>query len=950
MAGKLATLARNLELQHPPKKVAEFLTRCIFTSFAEDVHLLPERGWRNLLESLREDVTNFCPVVEALWQNMNDGGFSPILRSHILKFNGGLFESTKSLPLTCDQLELLIEAADSRWRDVEPAIFGTLLERALDPKERHALGAHYTPRAYVERLIIPTLVEPLRDDWRNALVAISEQVHANDTAGAIETAHSFQRQLCSIRVLDPACGSGNFLYVALEHMKRLEGEVLETLHSLGESQQALEHTGLTVDPHQLLGIELNPRAAVIADLVLWIGYLQWHFRTRGDAQPPIPVISNFHNIAEADALLTWRKRIPALDEAGVPITQWDGITMRKHPATGQQIPDETARRQVFRYIDPKRTQWPKADFIIGNPPFIGARYVRHLLGDGYVDALRNVYEEVPRTCDYVMYWWHKAAEGLGTGTAKRFGFVTTNSISQPYSRGLIGAHLTATKGAIKLVYVIPDQPWVESSDGADVRVAMTVATSVQDQCVPRMATASRAAGRTVDDASSLEVIEREVKRIGADLSPDDGEVERIVGPLESNKLCCFQGVVPAGDGFKLLPSSLLALGLDIRSLPDVVRPYVLGRDIAGLRQEKFIIDLFGLTEQDVRNQFPALYQHLADNVRPFRAENARAVYRDKWWIFAEPRPTLRKALHGLARYIVTPYTAKFRSFVFVDRDVIPDAMAYAIASDDPYILGVLSSKVHLLWALRGGGRMGVGNDPRYISDSVFLTFPFPDCRDSQKQAIRNVAEAIDNHRKRRQQLHPTLTLTAMYNVVEKLSAGDTLSEDDRTIYESGLIGVLRELHEELDRGVCDAYGWASTLNTELILENVVRLNAQRRAEEASGFVRWLRPEFQAPVATPIQATLSGFAPAESPAVSARSNRGRLASRNRFERSRMHFARLHCRLHSRLLPALNRPAELVLQKSSRPSPFLGRRGRWKRTTCCDAKLSPVTWNVTDRRDC
>jgi hypothetical protein len=285
-------------------------------------------------------------MAEALLQTMNDGGFSPILRSHILKFNGGLFESTRALPLTHDQLALLIEAADSRWRDVEPAIFGTLLERALDPDERHALGAHYTPRAYVERLVIPTLVEPLRDDWRNALAVITQQVNAGDQSSAIETAQTFHRQLCSTRVLDPACGSGNFLYVALEHMKRLEGEVLETLRSLGETRQALEHTRLTVDPHQLLGIELNPRAAVIADLVLWIGYLQWHFRTRGDAQPPIPVIRNFHNIVEADALLTWKKRIPALDKDGQSIPQWIGVTKKQHTTTGKDIPDETATASV----------------------------------------------------------------------------------------------------------------------------------------------------------------------------------------------------------------------------------------------------------------------------------------------------------------------------------------------------------------------------------------------------------------------------------------------------------------------------------------------------------------------------------------------------------------------------------------------------------------------------
>jgi len=376
VASKLAVLARNLELHHPPKLVAEFLTRCIFTSFAEDVKLLPERGWLNLLESLRENVADFPPMAEALWQTMNDGGFSPILRAHILKFNGGLFESTKALPLTSDQLGLLIEAADSRWRDVEPAIFGTLLERALDPNERHALGAHYTPRAYVERLVVPTLVEPLRDDWRSTQAVIAEQVNAGNGEAAIETARGFRRQLCATRVLDPACGSGNFLYVALEHMKRLEGEVLETLHALGDIQQSLEHTGLTVDPHQLFGLELNPRAAVVADLVLWIGYLQWHFRTRGDAQPPIPVISNFHNIVEADALLSWKKKAPLLDKQGNAVTQWDGVTTKKHPTTGQDIPDESVRIPVYQYSDVKQAKWPAADFIVGNPPFIGGKDIR----------------------------------------------------------------------------------------------------------------------------------------------------------------------------------------------------------------------------------------------------------------------------------------------------------------------------------------------------------------------------------------------------------------------------------------------------------------------------------------------------------------------------------------------------------------------------------------------
>lgn len=281
VASKLAELAKDLEETHAPASVAGFLMRCIFTSFAEDVHLLRANSWTDLLESLRGDISNFCPMVESLWQTMNSGGFSPILREHVLRFNGGLFESTEALPVTSTQLELLIRASNADWKDVEPSIFGTLLERALDKKERHRLGAHYTPREYVERLVVPTVIQPLRNDWKTVQAAAVKLARDGDPNGALETVRNFRKSLCNLRVLDPACGSGNFLYVTLEHLKRLEGEVIETLEQLGETQLVLHETGLTVDPHQLLGLELNPRAAIITDLVLWIGYLQWYFRTWG---------------------------------------------------------------------------------------------------------------------------------------------------------------------------------------------------------------------------------------------------------------------------------------------------------------------------------------------------------------------------------------------------------------------------------------------------------------------------------------------------------------------------------------------------------------------------------------------------------------------------------------------------------------------------------------------
>src|ERR1019366_2456575 len=204
----------------------------------------------------------------------------------------------------------------------------------------------------------------------------------------------------------------------------------------------------TVDPHQLLGIEVNPRAAVITDLVLWIGYLQWHFRNHGDARPPEPVIRRFHNIQHRDALLAWSGTEPRTDENGEAITQWDGVTTRIHPATGEEVPDETARRPVLKYLNPQKADWPEADFIIGNPPFIGTWRMRGELGNGYVEALRTTYGNIPDSADYVMYWWERAAELARADNVRRFGFITTNSLTQVFNRRVVAQHLNASKNPL----------------------------------------------------------------------------------------------------------------------------------------------------------------------------------------------------------------------------------------------------------------------------------------------------------------------------------------------------------------------------------------------------------------------------------------------------------------------------------------------------------------------
>jgi hypothetical protein len=207
---------------------------------------------------------------------------------------------------------------------------------------------------------------------------------------------------------------------------------------------------------------------------------------------------------------------------------------------------------------------------------------------------------------------------------------------------------------------------------------------------------------------------------------------------------------------------------------------------------------------------------------------------------------MRSALQGLVKYIATVETSKHRYFVFLEQEVLPDNMLVTIASDRNDLFGVLSSKIHACWALAAGGRLGVGNDPRYNKTRCFETFPFPVADESTKKRIGDLAEQLDAHRKRQQSQHPTLAMTGMYNVLEKLRSGEALTAKEKTIHEQGLVSVLKQIHDDLDAAVFDAYGWPHDLSDEEILERLVDLNHERAEEEKRGLIRWLRPEFQNP--------------------------------------------------------------------------------------------------------
>lgn len=876
IAARLAELARSLETaRHAPELVAQFLMRCLFTMFAEDVGLLPTDAFRDLLDKHRDKPDVAMRMLGQLWRDMDSGGFSAAIASDVLRFNGKLFKTPDTLPLDSAQIVLLVEAARAKWEHVEPAIFGTLLERALDPRERHKLGAHYTPRAYVERLVLPTVIEPLRGEWSDAQAAALTLAAEGRHDEAVKTLRAFHHRLCNVRVLDPACGSGNFLYVTLEHLKRLEGEVLNALDELGFRQTGLAlageradaQAGETVDPHNLLGIELNPRAAAIAEVVLWIGYLQWHFRTRGNVNPPIPVVRDFRNIECRDAVLAYDDVQFVTDERGVPVTRWDGRTMKPSPVTGEPIPDESARVPLERYVNPRKAAWPQADFVVGNPPFIGSKRMRETLGDGYVDALQMAWPELPQSTDFVMHWWHHAALMTERGLLRRFGFITTNSLRQTYVRRAVEPHLQADP-PLSLVFAIPDHPWVDSEDGAAVRIAMTVGEA--GKRVGRLVTVTEEREDAQDENDDLVVAtSSKTGRINADLSVGV-DLTQAKSLLADDGLCSV-GMKTIGAAFQLERKKAVDLGLGtVPNLDRYVKPYINGRDFAGNARGIYVVDFFGLDAEEVRKRFPAAYQHLFERAKPERDQNRNAIFREKWWVIGHPRQQFREATKGLSRYIATIETSKHRFFGFLPIEVTPDSTLVTIAIEDAFALGILSSELHVTWALAAGGTLE--DRPRYNKSRCFDPFPFPAATDKQQACIRALAEQLDAHRKRQQAAHADLTLTGMYNVLEKLRSGEALTAKERTIHEHGLVSVLRQLHDDLDAAVLDAYGWADLLPLlrvahgndslaegssredakrafdEAILERLVALNAERAAEEARGFVRWLRPEFQNPQA------------------------------------------------------------------------------------------------------
>jgi len=665
-AARFARLADHLrKWGHAPHAIAHYLIRLLFCLFAEDIDLLPRALFTRLVENGRRNPAHFNRQVRQLFQAMADGGG---FGEHQLRyFNGGLFDDDAVLDMDGDGVSILHAITALDWAAIEPAIFGTLFTRSLDPAQRAKLGAQYTSKEDILLIVEPVLLTPLRREWEQVRQRAQELVQKRDSAatrGAATRADNelrtlllgFAERLATIRVLDPACGSGNFLYVALRLLLDLWKEVAIFSAQAGLSILA-PLPGLAPSPEQLYGIEINDYAHELAQATVWIGYFQW-LHDNGYGFVSEPILKPLDNIKLMDAIL-------AYDAEGKPV----------EPA------------------------WPAAEVIVGNPPFLGDKKMVAELGEQYVSDLRNLYRDrLPGTSDLVTYWFEKARTMITDKLLLRAGLLATNSIRDGFNQTVLRRILDSGN----IFWAVSDKDWV--LDGAAVNIAMIA----------------------FDDGTEKEIVLDHIQseKINADLT---GNIDITIAiPLSENVGLCFLGMMKAGPfdiDAAIAASMLAATNQSGFSNSNVVRRRLGGQEITRRPLDGWVIDYGVDTSLEMAAAYEMPFQYVMEHVKPIRDENRRDRFRIKWWLFGEARPGLRRAISQITRCIVTPEVAKHRVFAWMDTSIVPDHTLHIIARDDDYMFGVLQSRAHTIWALRLGSTLE--DRPRYSSSRVFQTFPFP---------------------------------------------------------------------------------------------------------------------------------------------------------------------------------------------------------------------------------
>ena len=831
-AEEFSQLAQRLRSRgHEAYAVAHFVNRLVFCMFAEDVGLLPNHMFQRMLEINRTSPASFVEDAASLFAAMKSGG--KVGFEKVEWFNGGLFDDDSVLPLEHDDIENLITAAKLFWDEVDPSILGTLFERGLDPDKRSQLGAHYTDREKIMQIVEPAIIRPLTAEWAAIRVEIETQIQraeearnrtpakqseakkvyaaarraeANALKKAKELHGTFVDRLRSFRVLDPACGSGNFLYLSLLALKDLEHLV-----NLEAEQLGLGRFSPTVGPESVYGIELNSYAAELARVSVWIGEIQW-MRRNGFEAAKNPILRSLGNIENRDAVLvTDTNGVPAFDEDGKP----------------------------------QRATWPKADVIIGNPPFLGSKFHRkgrpatktkpamRGLGDQYTNALYAAYKgAVPSSADLVSYWFAQANTSLTAQSSISIGLIATKSIGKGASNKPLSQLLRQQD--LKIYCAWRNVPWVV--DGAAVRVAIICATK---------------------DPSGLRLDGRDVSSINADLS--SGLDISVAHPLSANKSRAFQGVKLNGP-FEISPEEARIL-FSSPSNPNglkndrVIKRFVGNDDVTMRDADAWVIDFteFGALEDACLFEKP--FQLVKNRVSSHRenlevGEATETAKLEKYWLMQRPRPKLRDAACAFERVIAVPETSEHLLFRFLPSSSVFSGSLFAIARDDLTAFGILCSEVHATWCKAQGNRLGAGNQGRYNATRTFLTFPFPKgltpdilstdyADDPRAQSIAAAASRLNELREN--WLNPPELVERVPEVVEGYpdrilpkdeAAAKELKKRTLTNLYNARPTWLDHAHRALNEAVADAYGWgddyrAGSLTDDEILARLFRLNQER---------------------------------------------------------------------------------------------------------------------------
>ncbi len=781
--GEVAEALRDLD--HDPNEVARFLNRLIFCFFAESIGLF--RGVDSqahepvslTLSLLRLNPERSSAQLSAVFDAMARREIPDFGPFPTPWFNGGLFDRTaaqETFGLTGDLLEILLETAELDWSRIDPAIFGTLFERSLDPRRRSQLGAHYTDPDNIMRVVEPVVLRPLRREF-DALRAELEPDRltveespaaygAWGTNGALELdepppnspaarIHAFHERLANVRVLDPACGSGNFLYVAMRELKQIEQDLIAWAHSAFGINSLRRRVGIA----NMLGIDIDQFAVDLTRMSLWIGDIQWTLQ-QGRQRLAEPILGQIEQIECRDAILA-------------------------EDAEGNPIPAE----------------WPAAEFIVGNPPFLGGKLIRQAVGDEKIERLRKVWHPlISGNSDLCTYWHEQARRQVADGKTRRAGLLATTSITQQVNLPVL--ERIAESGAIFSAW--RNEPW--APDGAAVRIAIVA----QDD----------------GTESELTLDGEPVNQINPDLTQEAymGGARR----LKENAAYSYRGGIRAGpfdipydDGMRMLNAPPNVNG---RPNSDVVFPLLIGRDLAQRWSERFVIDFGEERTMAEAAQYELPFEHVKAEVKPWRERNPNPEHPEEWWQHFVPQRKMRDAIASLPRWIATPETSTHRFFKWITDNSVPDVSVVVLLRSDDFAFGVLASRAHSLWSLAQASRIGAGDDPRYMPTRTFLTFPFPwpldmpgdalsDSQREHRDAIGATAASLNEQREawlNPPNLDPAElrqhTMTNLYN-------------DPPT--------WLQIAHREVDEAVFAAYGWAADLSDDEILARLLELNLER---------------------------------------------------------------------------------------------------------------------------